>query len=230
MHINNETGAVNPIEEIHSIIKSKSNAILHVDNVQGFGKVKHIEADLISFSAHKIGGFKGIGGLYAKAGVKIRPIIFGGGQEKGFRSGTESIPLIASFAKACEIISKESFDDYCKIQGFNNAMKNELSMLECVHFNSDDSCSPYIMNLRFDNIMGETLLHSLEKYEIYIGLGSACSKGAKPSQTLKAMGLNNKQIKESIRISFSPQNTESEVNKVCDIIKNEVENLRGIKR
>jgi len=224
MHINNETGEIYPINEIYDLVKSKSRALLHVDNVQGFGKLPNIKADLISFSAHKIGGFKGIGGLYVRDGVKIKPIIFGGGQEQGLRSGTENLPLIASFAKAAELAFSS---DISKVIELNNIVREELDGVLI----SGETCSPYIINLRFDGVMGETLLHCLEQHEIYIGIGSACSShGAKASETLKAMGLSSKQIKESIRISFSPQNTEDEVRAACEVIKNEVEILRGIKR
>ena len=232
MHVNNETGSINPINEIYNLIKGKSNSILHVDKVQGYGKINEkINADLISFSSHKIGGFKGIGGLYVKKGTKINPIMFGGGQESSLRSGTENLPLIASFSKVSEIAFNMINCNFSKVKELNLLTRKELKQIKNTIFNNDEFCSPYILNCRFDDCLGETLLHCLERREIYIGIGSACSsKATKPSETLKAMGLTSKQIKESIRISFSPQNTIEEVKMACEAIKEEVGIIRGIKK
>ena len=231
MHVNNETGAVNPINEIYNLIKSKSNALLHVDNIQGYGKLENINADLISFCSHKIGGFKGIGGLYIKSGTKINPIMFGGGQEKGLRSGTESLPHIAAFAMASQIAFANSKSNMSKVIKLNNIMEHHLETIENTHFNSNENSSPYIINVRFDGVMGETLLHTLEQHQIYISTGSACSShNSKPSAALASMGLSNAQIKESIRISFSPENTPEEAQTAAEMIKSEVANLRKIKK
>jgi len=231
MHVNNETGAINPINEIYNLVKSKSNALLHVDNVQGYGKLKNFTSDLISFCSHKIGGFKGIGGLYIKSDTKIKPTIYGGGQEKGLRSGTENLPLIAGFAKASKLSFENMEYNISKVIKLNSYLREELKNISNTHFSSNLNSSPYILNVRFDSVMGETLLHSLEQHKIFISTGSACSShNSKPSSALASMGLSNQQIKESIRISFSPQNTLAEVQTASEIIKKEVSNLRGIKK
>lgn len=206
MAVNNEVGSVQPFDEIKSIIKSASSpALLHIDCVQAFGKIPiipyDIKADLISISAHKIHGIKGAGALFVKKGIKLPPFILGGGQEKGFRSGTEAVPAIAAFGGAVKALpdTKKTLEYVNEVK---NAFLEELLRFDNVQINSPENGLPYILNFSFVGYRSETLLHHLEKYGILVSSGSACSKG-KGSYVLKAMGLEDKKSDSAIRLSFS---------------------------
>lgn len=206
MYVNNEVGSVLPVKDIRPLCNSKGiNPLIHIDCVQAFGKfqidTKTLGADLISVSAHKIHGIKGAGALYVKKGIKLPPLIFGGGQEKGLRSGTEAVPAIAAFGAAIKelpqvLISQKKVNEikeYCIMR---------LKEFENVRINSSEESSPYILNFSFLGYRSETLLHFLEGKMICVSSGSACSKG-KGSYVLREMGLDSNRIDSAIRISFS---------------------------
>lgn len=217
MHVNNESGAVFPVETIRSAIKrAGAPALLHIDCVQSFGKlpvrVKKLDADLVTVTAHKIHGPKGIGALYIKKGVHIPPRTFGGEQEGKMRPGTESTPLIAAFAAAVKALP-----DHKKIQkqvqALNEAARRGMEDLGMV-INSAPEASPYILNAALEGIRSQTLIQFLSSRGVCVSSGSACARG-KRSHVLQAMGLADDRIDSSIRISFSRDNTEEDIAALC---------------
>ena len=212
MYINNETGAIQPIECIKQIIKSKNApALLHCDAVQAFGKIeinpKKLGIDLLSASGHKIHAPKGVGILYKSNNVHIPPFLLGGGQEKGFRSGTESVPLISAFGAAISELKIK--DSYEYVKGLNEYAKECLKGLDGVIFNSPDDALPYIINVSLLGYRSETILHFLEADGILVSSGSACSKGS-PSSVLTEMGKSPDYADSAIRISLSRYNEKSD--------------------
>jgi len=212
-HVNNETGAIAPIDKIGAIIKNKNpKCLFHVDAVQSYCKIDFPKAaaDLITVSGHKIHGPKGIGALYIKKGVRITPLLYGGGQERGLRSGTENTAAIAGFGVAASL----KFDlEY--IQKLNSALRRKL---QNVVINSIDG-SPYILNISAPGIRSEILLHALAQRGVMVSSGSACSVNRpEPSHVLTAMGLPRELIDSSVRISISIANTVAEVSAAADII------------
>ena len=231
IQVNNECGMVQPIKEISRIIKRKNEkTLLHIDAVQGFCKVEMPKncADLISISAHKIHGPKGVAALYVRKGVKISPIIYGGGQEKNLRSGTENTPAIVGFGVASEIAKKE--DNYNYVLNLKNTMLEKIiDSIPNVYINSPQDSSPYILNISVMGIRSEILLHSLEQRGVYVSSGSACSSNRpKPSHVLIAMGLSMERVDSSIRISFCPNNTIQEVLSACEILIEVVQNINKL--
>lgn len=229
MLVNNETGAIQPVKQASQIIKRLgAPALLHCDGVQAFGKMtvelNDLGVDLFSASAHKIHGPKGVGLLYVKKGVTIRPLITGGGQESGLRSGTESVPLIYGFKGAIE-----SLGDITK----NLKQQKELwvyaKTLLCdtglVTVNSTDMCLPYILNVSVNGYRSETLLHFLEAQGIYVSSGSACAKG-NGSYTLIEMGINKNSVDSALRISFSRYNTKEDVDTLKTALIQATQKLR----
>lgn len=205
MAVNNEVGSIQPVEEIAKIIRRKgSPALFHIDAVQAFGKIilnaRKLGADLISVSSHKIHGPKGVGALYIKNGVKITPTYIGGSQERDIRPGTEPMLAIAGFLGAMEELKiKESLQNVTEIR---NYFVEKLKKIDGVILNSDEDALPYIVNFALSGIPSETVLNFLSDMEIYVSSGSACAKGHK-SYVLKAMGIDDKIIDSSLRISFS---------------------------
>jgi cysteine desulfurase len=235
MHVNNEIGSVQPIEAIGTMIKKyNANTLFHVDAIQSFGKYilnpKRDKIDLLSISAHKIHGPKGVGLLYVRDKVKIKPIIYGGQHQHGLRSGTENVAGIAGLALA----SKEAYDNFEeKVQNLytikESFVKGVLDEVEDVTVNGDSikDSAPHIVNMRFKNIRGEVLLHTLENKEIYVSTGSACSSHKfSHSETLKAIGLDYDGLDESVRFSFSYETTEEEIEKCIEVLKKEIPFLR----
>ncbi len=217
MTVNNETGTVQPMKEILDIVRSfNKDIIIHSDMVQALGKIpvnlKDLGIDLASFSAHKIGGFKGAGALYVKSRDRIKNISFGGEQEGNLRSGTENVSGIAAFAKACETVLDSGVSD---IKEYKSKITGILEKEGCeFRVNSLESGSPYILNLGFKNFRGEVIVHALEEEKIYISTGSACSSKKKQySDVLKAMGVSDRWNRGSIRISFSRSTTIDECEK-----------------
>lgn len=221
MAVNNETGAILPIKAAASAIKrAKSPALLHVDNVQGFGKIKLVPKrmgiDLMSISSHKVHGPKGVGALYVASGVRILPRTFGGGQEKMLRPGTEAVPAICAFGAASENLGDEK-TKLEKVERIRDLLKDKLEKIEGIVINSPDNGLPYVLNFSAGKIRSETMLHFLEAKEIYVSSGSACSK-SKPSHVLEAMGLSKERIDSSIRVSFSKYNSEDQVEPFAEAI------------
>ena len=221
MSVNNETGCIFPVAEIFEGLKEmKSIVVKHTDCVQAFGKmpidIEKLGADLLTASGHKIHGPKGIGFLYKKKNLQLKPIIHGGGQEKGLRSGTESVPLIAALGGAISELSVNL--TLTKVKELHSYAYNKLSAVDGVLINSPQSDSlPYIINISVKGIRSETLLHFLEAKDIYVSSGSACSKG-KGSHVLTEMGLSADRTDSAIRISFSKFNTASDIDALCNAL------------
>ena len=229
MHVNNETGVIQPIEKIKELIKTKApNACLHSDCVQSFGKIvvnpKKMGADLVTISAHKIRGYKGTGALYVSDMRMIRPLLYGGEQQKEMRPGTENVGGILAFGAA----AKEINIDNSHFIALRNAMKECLSSIPDIKINgSDEFNSGSILNVSFLGIKAEILLHALEAKGVYVSTGSACSSHKpQPSHVLTAMGLNKKEIEGAIRISFDRHTTPDEIKTAAEIIAMETASIR----
>ena len=220
MLVNNETGAIEPVSAARSAItRAGAPALLHCDAVQGFGKMKispqALGVDLLSASAHKIHGPKGIGILYKKKGVHIKPLIVGGGQESGLRSGTESVPLIAGLRGAIEELPRTNE----KIKELRDYAAELFTSCDFIKINSPDDALPYIINVSMVGYRSETLLHFLEAEGIFVSSGSACAKG-KGSYVLRAMGLPAERVDSALRISFSRFNEKADIDKLfCSLSK-----------
>jgi cysteine desulfurase len=230
MWVNNETGTIQPIKEIGNIKKKNEMLLFHSDAVQAYGKIqidpKLAGLDLLSISAHKIHGPKGIGALYVKKGVRIEPVILGGAQERGLRSGTENIPAIMGFSEASKISRFEIQNRYMEISKLKTYMiegiKSEIDHIK-INGPIDESSSPYILNMSFLGTKGEVLLHMLEQDGIFVSTASACSSNRNTeSHVLKAMNLKESEITGAIRFSFSEFNTENEIEYTIDKLKKSV--------
>lgn len=233
MLVNNEIGSVEPIEMASKIIKEKNSpALLHCDAVQGFGKlpikVSNLGVDLMSASGHKIHASKGIGFLYKKSGINIHPVIYGGGQEKGLRSGTEAAPLIAGLGAAVKALPDPT-KQLSLQQEFYLKAKEILSQVKAIKFNSPDNALPYILNISIDGYKSEPMLNALALENIYVSKGSACAKGHR-SYVLSEIGLSNDRIDSAIRISFSRENTLEEVEALKNAIIKITEKMRRFKK
>ena len=228
MHTNNETGVIQPISDISRLAREKAkNCVIHCDCVQAFGKLpikpEQLGVDAVSISAHKIHGFKGCGALYTK--TRISPVIVGGEQQNEIRPGTENVGGILAFSAA---LSECSFNAD-EMRRKRTLMKNLLSeKLDNIVINgSCENNSGSVLNVSFVGIKAEILLHSLERYEIYVSTGSACSSHKpQPSHVLTAMGASQKEIDGAIRISFSQNTTDSEIVYASEKIAEEVKNIR----
>ena len=232
MYVNNEVGSILPVEKIKNIcLKKGSPALVHIDCVQAFGKLKinvnQLGVDLISISAHKIHGIKGAGALFVKKGVRLPAFLLGGGQEKGFRSGTEAVPAIAAFGAAVKALSdlNKTSEEILKVK---NYCIQKLKEFENVVINSPNNGSPFILNFSFSGYRSETILHHLERFGICVSSGSACSKG-KGSYVLREMGLKQDLVDSAIRLSFSRDTTTEDIDKLTDALKSAL-NLRKSKR
>lgn len=227
MYVNNEVGSVMPVKSIKKAVKrANAPALIHIDCVQAFGKLEvkpsKLGADLVTVTAHKIHGPKGVGALYVKKGTRILPRVFGGEQEKKLRPGTEAIPLIAGFGVAADLIpdlKKQSE----KIKEINAYAKEGLLTVPGVKINSGDDASDYIINLFVPTFMtSQTVVqHLSSKYGVYVSNGSACAKG-KRSHVLTAMKLDDKIIEKSIRVSFSRTTTKSDIDEFVNAIRETV--------
>lgn len=230
MHTNNEIGSMQPIAEAGALIKGINPRILfHVDAVQGYGKFriypKRMNVDLLSVSGHKIHGPKGVGFLYVDEKVKIKPILFGGGQQTGLRSGTENVPGCAGMAKAVEKVYANLEDDIERLYGLRERFIKGLERIEGVSVNGcmGRKAAPHIVSVSIQGVRSEVILHALEDKGIYVSAGSACSAHKpQPSATLQAIGLSKELLGSTVRFSFSVFTTKEEVDytlqTMCDII------------
>lgn len=238
MHVNNEVGSIQPIEEIYRMSKAYSkklgtDILFHTDAVQSYGKlpIQSNSADLISVSGHKIHGPKGVGALYVRKGLNLEPSSYGGGQEQGKRSGTENVPAIVGLGKAAEISYnglKKRNEAMVKAKEYLlNGIKDEI---KDIRINSpEQNSSPSVLNVSFLGVRGEVLLHTLEQSHIYVSTGSACSSNKKgKGHVLKAMGLSDQEIEGAIRFSFSEFNTIEEMDYVLENLKNGVNQFRRL--
>lgn len=231
VHINNETGAINDVNNIAKNIKQINNKIIvHVDGVQAYGKLPYRisqDIDLYSISAHKINGLKGVGALLKKKNINLSPLIFGGGQENGYRSGTENVFGIKVF----EFAGNEKYlnlrDNYKKVQNLKKIFTDNLDLSLFTIISSEQS-SPYILTVSAKGLRGEVIMHSLEEQGLIIGNGSACSSKNRFSRVIEACGYKNEILDGVIRISFSVDNTEEECFKAVVIINETVKKLKRI--
>ncbi len=234
MYVNNEIGALQPIEEIGKIVKAKNPQIVfHVDAIQGYGKYqinpKKAGIDLLSVSGHKIHGPKGIGFLYIKDKTKINPLILGGGQQKNMRSGTENVPGIAGLGKAAELIYKNHGEKMEYIKSLKDSFIEQVLTIEDVRNNS--GVAPHIASISFKGVRSEVLLHALEERGIYVSSGSACSSNHPAiSGTLKAIGLGKEYLDSTLRFSFSIYNTKEQVDYTVEVLKELLPMLRRFTR
>lgn len=256
MHVNNEVGAVMPIKEAGLLIKSVNpNCLFHVDDIQGFGKLrlnpKLMKIDMISVSGHKIHGPKGVGVLYINKGSKLLPQILGGGQQKGIRSGTENVPGIVGMAEAAEYLQKDIVENSKRLYELRKFFVQGLSEIEDVKVNGpadfdyykeageelvscdnlDVKFAPHIVSLSIKGVRAEVVLHALEDKEIYVSAGSACASN-KPavSATLKAMNIDKDLLESTVRFSFSIHTTKEELEYALANIKEILPMLRKFTR
>lgn len=239
MHTNNEIGSLQPIEEAGRLIKSCNPGIVfHVDAVQGYGKFrihpKKWKVDMLSVSGHKIHGPKGIGFLYVNERIKINAISYGGGQQKGLRSGTENVPGIAGLGKAVEEIYKNLENERMQMHALKARFIEGVQQLEEVKINglTQEAAAPHIVSVSLRGIRSEVMLHALEEKGIYVSAGSACAsnKAPKPSDTLKAIGLEKDLLDSTIRFSFSVFTTEKEIDYTLQTLYDIVPVLRRYTR
>ena len=221
MAVNNEVGTILPVQAAReAIAEQNAPALLHVDAVQAYGKLPLAPArqgiDLLTISGHKIHGPKGVGALYVKKGVHLAPRVFGGGQESNVRPGTEGLPLIAGFGAAVAALPDLAAEEE-RIRALNRRLRERLAALDGVTIHSPDDALPYILSFSACPVRAETMLHFLSERGICVSSGSACAKG-KASHVLTAMNLPKEQIASSLRVSFSRDNTEADVDALADAL------------
>ena len=230
MMVNNETGAVMPIRDMIRVTRRKSPlALFHTDAVQGFFKLpfqaKTLGADLISISGHKIHAAKGVGALYVRPGLPLPPLILGGGQEQNFRSGTENLPGICGFGAACAAQLPTLTQDIAYMTALRDACREKLAQVPgLVLIGKQDA--PHIVNLALPHLRSQGIINCLEDRDIYVSAGSACSRGHR-SHVLEAMHLPPAVIDGSIRVSFSAENTEEDVDALVQALLTAKQTLKG---
>ncbi len=226
MHVNNEIGAVEPIEEAGKRIKEKNpGTVFHVDAVQSYGKLrvlpKKMNIDLLSVSGHKINGPKGSGFLYVRDKTKLKPLVYGGGQQKGLRSGTENVPAIAGLGLAAETAYTDFEEKMERLYQLRERFIAGVQMISgaTVNGRKDRGAAPHIVSVSVEGVRAEVLLHALEDRGIYVSAGSACSSN-KPSvsRTLKSIGLNENLLDSTIRFSFCVDTSEAEIDYALDVM------------
>lgn len=233
MHVNNETGAINDVNEIAKELKKiNSKIVFHCDGVQAFGKIPFKMNEYIDFysvSAHKINALKGVGALIKKKKVNLTPLIYGGGQEDGYRSGTENLLGIKVF-EYCAIKHYENLrNNFDLVKSINEYFRSNLDKdyFEIISLKSD---SPYILSISAKGIKGEVLMHCLEDEGVIVGNGSACSSRNRFSRVIEACGYNKDILDGVIRLSFSHENTLDEAKSVVGILNKIIRKLKGIMR
>ena len=238
MHVNTEVGAVQPVEEAGNLIKQiNPKTLFHVDAVQSFGKYKIFpkksNIDMLSVSGHKIHGPKGIGFLYIDDHVKIKPIVFGGGQQKGLRSGTENVPGIAGLGKATELMYRDLSEDVARLYELKRYFTEEVLQIPGVKINGPlyEEGAPHIVSVSFAGVRSEVLLHALEERGVYVSAGSACATNKHTvSATLKSMGVAQEMLDSTIRFSFSIFTTEEELEYTLKCLNEILQMLRRYTR
>lgn len=238
MHTNNEIGSIQPIAEAGALIKEKNpGTLFHVDAVQGFGKArlypKKMQVDMLSASAHKIHGPKGVGLLYVREGAKVSPVMYGGGQQRGLRSGTENLPGIAGFAKAAEMVYENLDQDVERMYALREELTNSVNNIPDVVINGcpGREGAAHIVSASFRGVRSEVLLHALEERGIYVSAGSACAAHKpQPSATLKAVGVEKELLHATIRFSLSGFTTQEEIAYTCQNLEEIVPKLRKYTR
>lgn len=230
MQVNNEIGAIEPVAEAVELIKKKNpDTLIHVDAIQSYGKMyiypKKLGIDMLSVSGHKIHGPKGSGFLWVKEKTKLKPLILGGGQQKGMRSGTENVPAIAGLGEAAEEIYENLDAKRAHLYGLKQRFIDGIEKLEGTHVNgkTGEDSAPHIVSVSFEGIRSEVLLHSLEDRGIYVSSGSACSSNnhagkQKGSKTLRNIHLKENLLDSTLRFSFSVHTTEEEIDYALEVL------------
>ncbi len=222
MYVNNETGAINPIEEVSAYVHEHSRALVHVDCVQALGKLKLPLSmlDMATFSAHKIYGLKGSAFFYKKRNIKLLPLINGGQQEQGIRGGTSNAPANIVLAKTLRLALEHQDAHYAYVKELRNQLCAKLSTLNDVHINSDEQCIPHIVNVSFLNVGSEIMLNALDERGFCVSAQSTCSSRSRAySHVLAEMGLGDHIATHAIRISLSHLTTPEEINQLIQALK-----------
>ena len=229
--VNSEIGILQPIDEIKEIVKEHPKCFFHVDATQAIGKIKldSSDIDLVSFSAHKFFGIKGIGCLIKKDGISLNPQIHGGKSTTNYRSGTPTVALIASLAKALRLAYETIDKDYNHVLELNKYLKEKLQSYSEVRINSNDYSIPHILNFSVLGVKPETMLHALEEDEVYISTQSACSTGAS-SKAVLALTNDEKRANSSIRVSISKITTKEEIDKFIEVFDKCYKHLIEVRR
>lgn len=235
-HVNNEVGTVQPIEEIGKLLENYRTVFFHVDGVQGIGKVpldfKACGVDLYSLSGHKIHCVKGIGVLYIRNGIRLFPLLEGGGQELAWRAGTENLPGIVALAKALRITLDRNEEKIAQLKEIQAYLRDALGQMAevTIHTPLEDS-APHILNISVGHIKPEVAIQELSKEEIYISSRSACSaKKSQPSHVLLAMGCTEDEARTSLRFSTSFNNTLEEAKQMMEIVPNIIQQIQDVMR
>lgn len=237
MHVNNETGAVLPVEEVGEALRAKPKTLFHVDGIQAFGKLtecaKRSNADLYSISGHKIGAPKGVGALYIRNGLQIKPILYGGGQEYGLRSGTENVLGITALGTASELVQSNLDTTWTSLLALCQWFCKGLENIPNCRLQRSESASPFIVSASFVGLRGEVLLHALEAKGVFVSTGSACSSHsghATGSHVLEAMGKSVQEVTGTIRFSFGPWLSEEDFERALQVIEEQVAWLYSLER
>lgn len=238
MLVNNELGSIAPVGEIGAMIQRENQGrqhriVFHVDAVQALGhlpvKIPELKAHLCTFSGHKIFGPKGVGLLYANKQVQLRPIIFGGNQEGGLRSGTENVPGIVGFTKAAQLVTENLDSNVKQLSELRQVLLAGINTIPDAFVNSPEDGAPHILSASFLGVRGEVLVHFLEQRRIFVSMGAACSSRKKDvSHVLKSIGLQHHEILSTIRLSLAPQITLAQIEYVVYSLKETVEEIRNI--
>lgn len=238
MQVNNEIGALQPIEEAGKVIKAVNpKTLFHVDAIQSYGKMaifpKKWNVDMLSVSGHKIHGPKGSGFLFVKDKTKIKPIVYGGGQQKGMRSGTENVPAIAGLSVAAEEMYRSLEENRAHLFQLRDYFIEEVEKMDGVSVNGkkDHNSAPHIVSVSIEGVRAEVILHTLEDRNIYVSAGSACSSN-KPavSHTLQSIGLKKELLDSTIRFSFSVYTTKEEVDYALEVMREVIPMLQKYTR
>ena len=232
MLVNNETGTITPVERVVPALRKKyPKLLIHIDGVQGFTKLpvnlKKLDVDFFTFSGHKLYAPKGIAGLYVKKGVRVSPVVYGGGQEKGLRSGTQSVPLIAAMTEALRLCSENSKAYMAHYTELNRYLREKLQSFPDIRIGSPENGCPHVLNISVDGIPSEILLHYLEEREIYVSSGSACAKG-ELSEVLSFFGFDDRYIRSALRISFSKDTTIEQLDIFLEVLAGGIEKLKKV--
>ncbi|MBP3451789.1 MAG: cysteine desulfurase [Agathobacter sp.] len=238
MHVNNEIGALQPIEAAGKVIKAANpKCLFHVDAIQSYGKMviypKKWNIDMLSVSGHKIHGPKGSGFLFIKDKTKVKPLIHGGGQQKGMRSGTENVPAIAGLAVAAEEMYAHLEENRNHLFALRDYFIEEVEKLDGVSVNGkkDHDSAPHIVSVSIEGVRAEVILHTLEDRNIYVSAGSACSSN-KPaiSNTLQSIGLKKELLDSTVRFSFSIHTTKEELDYALEVMRETIPMLQRYTR
>ena len=238
MHVNNEIGALQPIEEIGKVIKAiNPKCLFHVDAIQSYGKIsifpKKWNVDMLSVSGHKIHGPKGSGFLFIKDKTKVKPLIHGGGQQKGMRSGTENVPAIAGLAMAAEEMYQSLETNRNHLFELRDYFIEEAEKIDGVSINGkkDRDSAPHIVSVSIEGVRAEVILHTLEDKNIYVSAGSACASN-KPaiSSTLQSIGLKKELLDSTVRFSFSIHTTKEELDYALEVMREVIPMLQKYTR